>query len=261
MRGQDARRTAVAAAQEAGRIIRAHSGDALRVKHKGTVDLVTQVDLACEEAIRALLQARTPGIPILAEEGGGPWDATTRWIVDPLDGTTNFVHGYPSYAVAVALEVDGQLEASCIYDPIHDRTYSAHRGGGAHCDGAVMSVSKAPTLIESLLITGFPYDRRERADYYLGFLKAFMTRCQGLRRMGAASMDFVALAAGRADGYWEIGLSPWDVAAGALLVQEAGGRVTDLDGGALGLGSRRMLASNGLIHEEMCEVLRELVSS
>ena len=261
MTTEDTRSIAVAAAQEAGRIIRAHGGDALTVQHKGAVDLVTQVDLACEEAIRALLQARSPGVAILAEEGGGPWDATTRWIVDPLDGTTNFVHGYPSYAVAVALELDGQLEASCIYDPIHDRTYSAQRGGGAHCDGVPMSVSKAPTLIESLLITGFPYDRRERADYYLSFLKAFMTRCQGLRRMGAASMDFVALASGRADGYWEIGLSPWDVAAGALLVREAGGSITDFDGAALDLGSRRMLASNGLIHEEMCAVLRELVSS
>ncbi len=259
--GTDMLQTAIDAAQAAGSIIQDQGGSPLEIRHKGTIDLVTQVDLACEEAIRALLQERCPGVPILAEEGGGPWEAQTRWIVDPLDGTTNFVHGYPSYAVAVALQVDGELEASCIYDPLHDRTYSACRGGGASCNGEAIHVSETPTLIESLLITGFPYDRRERADYYLAYLRAFMIRSQGVRRMGAASMDFVAIATGVADGYWEIGLSPWDVAAGALLVQEAGGSVTDFDGGLLDLGSRRMVASNGFVHQEMGEVLRELISS
>ena len=252
---------AIAAAQKAGAIIQDLGSGVLEVQHKGTIDLVTQVDLACETAIRSLLAEQSPGVPILAEEGGGPWDATTRWIVDPLDGTTNFVHGYPSYAVCVALEVDGTLEAGCIYDPIQDRTYAAHRGGGATCNGAKISVSDTSRLIESLLITGFPYDRRERADFYLRYLRAFMVRTQGIRRMGAASMDFVAIATGVADGYWEIGLSPWDVAAGALLVQEAGGQVTDFDAGPLDLSSRRMLASNGHLHQEMCEVLRELISS
>jgi myo-inositol-1(or 4)-monophosphatase len=250
---------AEAAAHAAGRIIVAHGQGELQIQHKGEIDLVTQIDLACEDAIRQLLEERSPGVPVLAEEGGGPWDAPTRWIVDPLDGTTNFVHGYPSYAVSIGLELDGVLEVGCIFDPINGQTYSARRGAGASCDGVPISVSKASTLIESLLITGFPYDRRERAEYYLSFVQAFMQRCQGIRRMGAASMDFVAIAAGRADGYWEIGLSPWDVAAGALLVQEAGGQVTDLEGGPLDLSSRRMLASNSIIHGQMCQVLRELL--
>jgi myo-inositol-1(or 4)-monophosphatase len=259
--GTEALQTAIVAAQAAGAIIRAHGQDELRVQHKGEIDLVTQVDLACEDAVRALLEQRCPGVPILGEEGGGPWEASTRWIVDPLDGTTNFVHGYPSYAVAVALELEGQLEVGCIYDPIHDRTYAARRGGGATCNGSPIQVSRTTALIEGLLITGFPYDRREKADLYLSYLRAFMTRCQGVRRMGAASMDFVAIATGRADGYWELGLSPWDIAAGALLVQEAGGEVTGLDGGSLNLQGRKMLASNGLLHQEMCEVVRDLVSS
>jgi len=254
--GEQALQTAIAAAKAAGAIILAHDRSTLEIHHKGTVDLVTQVDLACEGAIRAVLQERSPGVPILAEEGGGSTTASTRWIVDPLDGTTNFVHGYPSYAVAVALELDGQLEAGCIYDPVRDQTYTARRGCGAACDGRPISVSKTSSLIESLLITGFPYERRERVDHLLRYLRAFLLRSRGLRRMGAASMDFVAIATGIADGYWEFGLSPWDVAAGALLVAEAGGKVTDFDGAPLDLGSGRMVASNGIVHQEMCEVLR-----
>lgn len=257
----DGLQVAVRAAHAAGRLIQSAQEAPLQVRHKGSVDLVTQVDEACEAEIRTILERDAPGVPILAEESGGAWEASTRWLVDPLDGTTNFVHGYPSYGVSIALEIDGELVAGCIYDPIRDRTYTARKGAGAACDDQPISVSSTAKLTDSLLLMGFPYDRRERPDYYLRYVRAFLTTAQGLRRGGAASMDFVALATGCADGFWEIGLSPWDVAAGALLVREAGGQVTNLDLGPLSLDGRRMLATNGAIHAEMGRVLRDLVSS
>ena len=252
---------AEAAARRAAEVIRDARGSGLNVRHKGAIDLVTRVDLAAEAEIRAHLERETPGIPILAEEGGGAWDARTRWIVDPLDGTTNFVHGYPSYAVSVGLEVDGVLEAGCVFDAVQGHAYTATRGGGAWCADERLSVSETSTLDKSLLVTGFPYDRREHADRYLRYVRAFMIASQGLRRAGAASMDFVALATGRVDGYWEFNLNAWDVAAGVLLVIEAGGMVTDMDGETLDIQKPRLLASNGTIHSEMGRVLRELLSS
>lgn len=252
---------AEAAARRAGRIIEAASGSLLQVTHKGAIDMVTQVDLAAEDAIRAELAVHTPEIPVLAEEGGGAWDASTRWIVDPLDGTTNFIHGYPSYAVSIALQVDGRLEVGCIYDAVNGIAYTAVRGSGARGDGQRLKVSEAARLDHALLVTGFPYDRQTEIDRYLPFVRAFLMRSQGLRRAGAAAMDFVAVACGRVDGYWEFGLNPWDVAAGILLVQEAGGQVTDMEGGTLDLLRPRILASNGKIHSEMTQTLSELLSS
>lgn len=252
---------AVRAAKAAGAIIRAAQGGPLQVRHKGVIDLVTQVDEACEAEIRSILEKETPGVAILAEESGGAWGADTRWLVDPLDGTTNFVHGYPSYGVSIGLEIDGVMAIGCIYDPIQDRMFTASRGGGAFCGDQPLRVSNIKTLNASLLLTGFPYDRRDRPDYYLRFVRSFLIQAQGLRRAGAASMDFVAVACGQADGFWEIGLSPWDVAAGTLLVQEAGGVVTGFGDEPMKLEGRRMLASNGFIHEEMNAVLRDLLSS
>ncbi len=257
----DALDVAIRAAHAAGVLIRSAQDSPLQVRHKGAVDLVTQVDEACEREIRAVLARDAPGVPVLAEESGGAWNESTRWLVDPLDGTTNFVHGYPSYGVSIALEIDGELVAGCIYDPIRDRTYTARKGAGAFCDVQPISVSRTDRLTDALLLTGFPYDRRERPDYYLRYVRAFLTTSQGLRRGGAASMDFVALATGCADGFWEIGLSPWDVAAGALLVREAGGRVTNLDLAPLTLDGRRMLATNGCLHSELGTMLRDLLSS
>jgi len=225
------------------------------VRHKGAVDLVTEVDLAAESAVVSLLAERTPGVPILAEEGGGSRDATTRWIVDPLDGTTNFVHGYPSFAVSVGLEDAGKLVAGCVYDPIRDAAYTAFRGGGARLNGELIRVSEVDSLSDALVVTGFAYDRRERPDFYLDFFRAFLIRAQGMRRLGAAAMDFALLASGHVDGYYEFGLNPWDVAAGVLLVEEAGGRVTDVSCGPLVLAEPRILATNARIHDEMAEVL------
>jgi myo-inositol-1(or 4)-monophosphatase len=245
---------AIEAAQAAGVLLRDRSG--LRVRHKGAVDLVTQVDLACEQAIREVLQRS--GIEILAEEGGGS-RGLTRWIVDPLDGTTNFVHGFPSYCCSIALQAEGRLQVGVIYDPVHDRMFTAEAGSGAFCNGERLRVSDRDDLGQSLVASGFAYDRRERAADYLRFVKVFLEHAQGFRRAGAAAMDLAMVATGQLDGFWEFGLNAWDVAAGALLVQEAGGRVTDIEGGQLDIDSPRLLASNGRIHEAMRQLIGPLL--
>lgn len=252
---------AVEAAQAGATCIESSLSGPAQVAHKGKVDLVTEVDLASEEAIRAVLEHKTPGIPILAEEGGGASDCDTRWIVDPLDGTTNFVHGFPSFAVSVGLEIDGVLSAACIVDPLRGDTYSAAAGTGATLNGAALRVSETATLDQALLLTGFAYDRRERARFYLRYVQAFLERAQGLRRAGAAALDLCHIAAGRADGMWEFNLSAWDVAAGALIIEEAGGRVTDMSGERLDLNRPQLLATNGHIHDEMRTVLTALLTS
>lgn len=255
-------RFAEQAARAAGALILAGRQPLERgaVDHKGAVDLVTEVDLACEALIREILGAATPGIPVHAEEGGGAATATTRWIVDPLDGTTNFVHDFPSYAVSIGLQLDGQLTAGVIYDPLRDHCYRATLGGGAWLGEQRLRVSRTPSLDLALVASGFAYDRRERPDFYLDFVRAFLVRAQGFRRAGAAAMDLAHLAAGRLDGFWEFQLNPWDVAAGVLLIQEAGGRVTDVAGGPLDLDRPRVLASNGgPLHDEMLAVIAPLL--
>lgn len=252
--------TAVAAGRAGADVVQRALAGPRRIHRKGAVDLVTEVDLAAEEAIRTVLRSQTPGIPILAEEGGGAAVASTRWIVDPLDGTTNFVHGFPSYAVSVGLQVDGRLTAACIVDPLRDQTYSAALGHGATLDGERLRVSSVSRLGNALLLTGFAYDRQTRADFYLRFVKAFMEQSQGLRRAGAAALDLCHIAAGRADGFWEFNLSAWDVAAGVLIVEEAGGRVSDMSGAPLDLDRPRLLATNGRVHEAMMDVLGPLLT-
>ena len=253
---------AVEAAKSAGELIRAGRRPLERgaVDHKGAVDLVTEVDLACEARIREVLARHTPDIPVYAEEGGGAARATTRWIVDPLDGTTNFVHDFPSYAVSIGLQVEGTLTAGVIYDPLRDHCYTATLGGGAWCNGQRLRVSACTSLDQALIGSGFAYDRRERPDFYLDFVRAFLVRCQGFRRAGAAAMDLAHVAAGRLDGFWEFQLNAWDIAAGVLLIQEAGGRVTEMTGATLDLDQPTVLASNGsALHDEMLRVLEPLL--
>jgi len=252
---------ALLASKAAATIIRDSNSGPLSIRHKGAIDLVTQVDMAAESAIRSVLAEHTPDIPVLAEEGGGAVDCPTRWIVDPLDGTTNFVHGYPSYAVSIALEVERELVVGCVFDAVNGVAYTASKGGGSWCGDLRLRVSETSELSGALLATGFPYDRRKNVDRYLRYVRAFLLAGQGLRRAGAAAMDFVAVAAGRIDGYWEFGLNPWDVAAGVLLVQEAGGMVSDMEGGPLDLGEPRLLCSNGKVHDEMTKILTQLLSS
>lgn len=246
---------AVEAARAAAEILRAADG-AQRVSHKGVVDLVTEIDEAAEAAVRAVLQRHTPDIPVLGEEGGGAWDARTRWIVDPLDGTTNFVHGFPWYCVSVALEVDGERAVGVILEPIRDRLFTAARGAGAACNGTPIHVSTCATLDHALVATGFPYDRRERAHVYTSQVERMLRRSQGIRRAGAAALDLALVAAGQLDAYWEHNLRPWDMAAGALLVEEAGGMVTSHAGQAeLDARWPAPLATNGLLHSAMQDVL------
>lgn len=245
-------------ARAAGAILLEGYGTLHAPERKGRIDLVTEYDRRSEALLLEDLRRRFPGHDILAEESGAhPADGKVRWIVDPLDGTTNFAHNYPFFAVSIAAEASGVLQAGAVYDPVRDELFAASRGGGATLNGAPMSVSRVLRIEDALLVTGFPYDVRERPEASLVPFQAFLTRAQGVRRDGSAALNLCYLAAGRFDGFWERGLSPWDMAAGVLVVREAGGRVTDFDGGAFELGARRILASNGELHAAMSELLRD----
>jgi myo-inositol-1(or 4)-monophosphatase len=246
---------ALEAAKQAGQIIREAADKPKQISHKGAVDLVTEIDCAAEAAIRAVLLRHTPDIPVLGEEAGGALQASTRWVVDPLDGTTNFVHGFPVFAVSIALEVDGVGRCGVVFDPTRDKAYTALRGQGSFCNDRPMRVSECQHLDTALLGTGFAYDRRTKAPFYLAYVEAFMRRAQGIRRAGAAAMDLAMVADGVLDGFWEFNLSPWDIAAGRLLVEEAGGQFSGHHGGVVDATKPSPLATNGYLHREMIEVL------
>ncbi len=248
------------AAKAAAEILRDRALGPDQVHRKGSVDLVTEVDLACEEAIRRVLAEHTPDIPVLGEEGGGDASVATRWVVDPLDGTTNFVHGYPFYCTSVALEIDHQPVAAAIIDPIRGVQYSAAKGQGAFCDGRPMRVSDCRTLDEALIGTGFSYDRRDHPDFYLAPFKRVMCAVQGLRRGGAAALELAQLADGRLDGFWEYNLKRWDVAAGALLITEAGGRIEHMTGGPMEGLHVHPVAANGWLLDELRACVLETTS-
>jgi myo-inositol-1(or 4)-monophosphatase len=254
------RRLAIEAARAAGELLRSELAGARRVAFKGApTNLVTEMDARAEALVLGRLRDAFPDDAILSEESGAETGRSgRRWIVDPLDGTTNYAHGLPLFGVSIALEVAGRVELGVVYDPNHDELYVAERGAGARVNDRPLAVSQAATLDESLLATGLPYNLRETADNNLPELAAFSLRAQGLRRMGSAVLYLAWVAAGRFDGYWELRTGPWDVAAGGLLVQEAGGRVTALDGGPLSLDAPSVVASNGRIHDEMLTVLKEI---
>lgn len=235
------------AARTAGALLRARPA---RVDHKGAIDLVTEIDLASEACIREVLGRLTPDLPIQGEEGGGVTTGT-RWVVDPLDGTTNFVHGYPAYTVSIGLVDGDQPVVGAIYDPSTDRLLLAHERGGTTVNGAPARVSEVATLIDALGVTGFPYQVQGDAQFFLRYVELVLKAAQGLRRSGSAAFDFCSIAAGQADFFWEFGLKPWDTAAGAIIVREAGGRVTTLEGGAWAPGDRAVLATNGAVHEAL----------
>jgi myo-inositol-1(or 4)-monophosphatase len=244
-------------AREAGALLIARMGPGLEVERKGAIDLVTAADRASEAHIVARLRALFPGDAILAEEGGGGGAASRRrWLVDPLDGTTNYAHGYPFFSVSIALEVEGRVACGVVHDPVRGETFAARRGGGASCNGAPLRVSTTTAIDAALLVTGFPYSIRDQPEPTVGLLRAFLLAAQGIRRDGSAALDLCYLAAGRFDGYWELDLKPWDVAAGSLIVEEAGGRVTKLDGTPFTLDGRSILATNHLLHERMREIAR-----
>ncbi len=251
--------TAIDAVRQAGEIQRRAFGGTLQISKKGTTDLVTEVDFAVERMVRALIAERHPGHDVLAEELGGPATSTSSfcWICDPLDGTTNFAHGVPIFCSTIALEVDGRLEVGAVYDPTRDELYTAERGRGAYLNGASIHVSSADVLLDSLLVTGFPYAVQEKLEELVGLFAAFLSRARAVRRLGSAALDICYVAAGRMDGFWEQGLNAWDIAAGVLLVQEAGGVVSGLDGGPFVLRSGNIIATNGRIHDELKDVIAQ----
>jgi myo-inositol-1(or 4)-monophosphatase len=224
---------AVRAARRAGEIIVRSMArlDSLHVASKGRNDFVTDVDRAAEREIIAVIHKAYPNHAILAEESGASGEDDTRWIIDPLDGTTNFVHGNPVFCVSIACEHKGRLEHGVVYDPLRQELFTASHGDGAHLDNRRMRVSGQRTLEGALVATGFPYRSNQRyIDPYMAMLKAVMLKTAGVRRPGSAALDLAYVAAGRVDAFWEIGLSPWDTAAGTLLIQEAGGRIGTLAG-------------------------------
>ncbi len=248
-------------AREAGAILVARLGRALQVSNKGDIDLVTEADLASEKLIIERIKSHYPRHAILAEESGDTAgmllaDGTSewKWIIDPLDGTTNYAHGYPCFCVSIALERAGKIEVGVIYDPMRDEMFAAERGQGATLNTRRMRVSDVEDLNRAMLCTGFPYNVRERPNFVRDFEK-FTMEAQAVRRDGSAAIDLAYLACGRFDGFWEDGLNAWDVAAGVLLIEEAGGQVTDFVGGPLNIYTPKVLATNGLVHEQMMRVL------
>jgi myo-inositol-1(or 4)-monophosphatase len=250
--------TAVEAVVRAGEIQMARFGTAVRVDKKGTINLVTEVDVEVERMFRAMAAERFPDHHVLGEElgGGDPGGATHVWIFDPLDGTTNYAHGFPIFCSCLALEIHGRVEIAAVFDPTRRELFTAERGEGVRLNGAPIRVSETTTLIDSLLCTGFPYDVHEAIDEIVGLFAAFVGRARAVRRLGSAAIDLCYVAAGRLDGFWEQRLQPWDIAAGALLVEEAGGRVTLYDGSPFDSRAGQVVASNGRIHSDMIATIR-----
>ena len=252
--------TAIDAVRQAGALQKNAVGGTFEIRKKGEIDLVTEVDVAVERMVRALIAERHPGHDVLGEELGGPAAGSTSrycWILDPIDGTTNFAHGVPLFCCTIALEIDGELRVGAVYDPMRDELFTATRGGGAHLNGAPMRVSSTATLLDALLVTGFPYSLQTDLDELVRLFARFLAKSRAVRRLGSAALDICYVAAGRMDGFWEQGLNAWDIAGGVLILQEAGGRITDIDGGPFVLRSGRLIASNGVLHDQMQAVIDE----
>jgi len=247
---------ALQAAEVGGTVLLEKFGTALQIRHKGDIDLVTDADLAAEAAIVQELRRTFPRHDILAEEGDyGSRSSSYQWIIDPLDGTTNFAHGLPWWAVSIALEVAGEVILGVVYNPVMGEMFVAEKGQGAWLNERPIRVSPTASLDQALLATGFPYDRKTSAANNYDHFVAFQQAAQACRRPGAASLDLVYTACGRFDGYWEMKLKPWDVAAGQLIVSEAGGRGSDFSGAGLDIHGAEILASNGLLHQPMLDIL------
>lgn len=248
-------------AQAAGTVLQYYWGNLENIREKGrSGDLVTEADKAAEAVILEVLRRHVPDHGILAEESGSLGNTSSKylWAIDPLDGTTNYAHQYPFSAASIGLLVDGVPHVGAVFDPFHRELYCAATGLGATCNGRPLKVSQISALDRSLLVTGFAYDRRETADNNYAEFCHFTHLTQGVRRSGSASIDLAHVACGRLDGYWERGLSPWDIAAGIVLVQEAGGVVTGYDGSPVQIKSGRLLATNGQLHERMIQELEQV---
>jgi len=245
-------------AREAGGLLMEHFARRVKIEYKGDADLVTIADREAEALIRGRIKARWPAHDILGEEGGLQDSGSDyRWYVDPLDGTTNFAHGFPVFCVSLAVEFKGQRVAGVIYDPTRDEMFTAEQGGGAYLNEQKIHVSQTGRLAESLVATGFPSHKRH-ANPNIFFYHQVTLRTHGVRRAGSAALDLCCVACGRFEGFWEFNLNPWDTAAGVLLVEEAGGKVTDMSGGPFQLASRETVASNGLIHLALLEEFAQI---
>lgn len=245
------------AARQAGAILRERFGRPHDVEFKGAIDIVTEADKAAEALIAGLVRERWPDHDLLGEEGArGDASRPFRWVIDPLDGTTNFAHNLPTFAVSIGLEHRGRPLLGAVYDPMRDEVFAAATGRGATLNGVPIAVSPADTLLESILVTGFSYSMETRARQ-AHLWRAFLTRVRAIRQTGSAALNLCYVAAGRLDGYWERGIAPWDVAAGAAILLEASGAVTDFAGGPYRSDDRVVLASNGRIHPLLLEMIRE----
>ena len=256
--------TAIEAVMKAGEIQMRYIDSGFEISHKGTIDLVTEADVAVETMFRTLIGERFPDHTILAEEFGE--DAATRgashcWVFDPIDGTNNYAHGLPIFCSSLALEIDGRGEIGAIYDPTRKELFVAERGGGAFLNGRPIRVSQASSLVESMLVTGFPYDVHARIPEIVGLFGEFVGRARAVRRLGSAALDLCSVAAGRMDGFWEQDLKPWDIAAGTIIVEEAGGKVTDFVGERFSSRRHQLLATNGKIHDDMLDITRAFIRS
>lgn len=250
--------TAVEIAREASTLVRDFAGRHIRFELKGEHDLVTAADRASESLIVQRLRERYPSHSIVAEEGGGQSGSSDfRWYVDPLDGTTNFAHSFPVYNVTLALEQAGELVAGVIADPSRDEIFTAERGAGAFLNGEKIHVSKVNRIEDALVATGFP-SRRRHQNLNVHFFYQLSMLSHGVRRPGAAALDLAYVACGRLDMFWEFNLNPWDVAAGVLLIREAGGLCTDMRGGPLDIRGQHILADNGLLHDETLAVFGDV---
>jgi myo-inositol-1(or 4)-monophosphatase len=251
------REVGIAAAHAAGDLLRTRVDSIREVRHKGVVDLVTDVDVASEQLVSKTILEAFPSHTILGEEGGalGGGDARFRWLVDPLDGTTNYTHGFPLFCVSIGFEVEAQLCFGVVYAPYVDELFVAAAGQGATLNGRPIRVSKVNELRQAMLATGFPYDRGDALTRALRSFDVLSHRGQAVRRVGSAALDLCYVACGRFDAYWEHIVKPWDLAAGALIVVEAGGQLTGVDGSAFSVDGGEVLASNRLLHSPMLDAL------
>ncbi|MDW8109889.1 MAG: inositol monophosphatase family protein [Candidatus Kryptonium sp.] len=251
--------SAIEIAKEAGKFLKMNIGKVKNIERKKEeINLVTEIDKASERKIIQYIKSKFPHHDILSEESGASVEKSDyKWIIDPLDGTTNYTHSFPVFCVSIALEYKGEVILGVVYDPNFDELFYAEKGKGAFLNGKRISVSKTDVLIKSMLATGFPYNVKENPDNCIEHFVNFLMSAQAIRRLGSAALDLVYVACGRLDGFWEVDLNPWDVAAGKIIVEEAGGKVTDFYGNKFNIYTKGIVASNGIIHEQMLEVIKK----
>lgn len=248
-------------AKEAGEIIRDGFGKNFSIEFKtNEANLLTEIDKKSEKLIKEFIIKEFPSHSILAEESGETnKNSEYKWVIDPLDGTTNFAHGLPIFAVSIGLQKNNQTIAGVVYDVMQDFCYSAELGNGSFCNNTKLSVSKSELLQRSLLVTGFPYNIYDNPDNAFELFIQFLKNSRGMRRLGSAAIDFCYVAKGVFDGYWEVNLQPWDICAGKLILEEAGGIVSGFNGEEININSKRILASNGLIHNSMADIIKKII--